>query len=174
MDIRFVLPKIDLLDEVECEALAMPFFEDERPLRGILGLLDWRLCGFVSQRIISGRICGCLGEAVLLPGHPHLNVDKLFLFGQGPEASWTEERAEQTTERILSTLEAAAARTSALALPGRAAEGMAPARAMEIFLRVSDRHPEHDEVIVVESEWGQKAMTSVLERQRRRDRALDG
>jgi hypothetical protein len=174
MDVRFVLPDIELLDEIECEALAMPFYEDERPLRGVLGMLDWRLCGFVSRMIIRGRICGCLGEAVLLPGRPHLNVDKLFLFGQGLEEAWTEERARQTTERMLSALGLAAARTSVLALPGRETEGIAPARAMEIFLQVSKEHPEHDEVIVVESEWGQKAMTSVLERQRRRDRALDG
>ncbi len=174
MDVRFVLPDIELLDEIECEALAMPFFEDERPLRGVLGILDWRLCGFVSRMIIRGRICGCLGEAVLLPGRPHLNVDMLFLFGQGPEAAWSEERAEQTTERMLSTLGAAAARTSALTLPGRAGKGIGPARAMEIFLQVSNRHPEHDEVIVVESAPGQKAMASVLERQRRRARALDG
>jgi hypothetical protein len=171
VDVRFVLPVIDLLDDVECEALAVPFFQDERPLRGVLGMVDWRLCGFLSRMIIRGRIHGFLGEAVLVPGRPHLNVDKLFLFGLGPEKSLSEELAEQITEQMLSTLATAAARTSALTLPGRAAESISPARAMEIFLQVSDRHPEHDEVIVVESAPGQKAMAPVLERQRRRARA---
>jgi hypothetical protein len=171
VDVRFVLPAIDLLDEIECEALAMPFFEDERPLRGVLGMVDWRLCGFISRMMIRGRIGGCRGEAVLVPGRPHLNVDKLFLFGLGPQTALSERLVEEATERMLCTLAAAAARTSALTLPGRAAESIPPARAMEIFLQVYDRHPEHDEVIVVESAPGQKAMMAVLERQRRRARA---
>lgn len=171
MEVRFVRPAIEALDEIECEALAMPFFEDERPLRGMLGMVDWRLCGFISRMIIRGRIDGSLGEAILLPGRPHLNVDKLFLFGLGPEPAWSERLAEEVTERMLITLAAAAARTSALTLPGRASGGIPPARAMEIFLQVSDHHPEHDEVIVVESARGQKDMRPVLERQRRRARA---
>jgi hypothetical protein len=171
VDVRFILPAIELLDETDCEALAVPFFEDERPLRGVLGMVDWRLCGFISRMIIRGRIRGLLGEAVLVPGRPHLNVDKLFLFGLGPQESLSEGLAEEVTEQMLSTLAAAAARTSALTLPGRAADSISAARAMEIFLQVSDRHPEHDEVIVVESAGGQKDMLPVLERQRRRARA---
>ena len=54
MHIHFALPELAQLDELRCEALALPFFSDERPLRGALGLVDWRLCGMVSSLIIEG------------------------------------------------------------------------------------------------------------------------
>ena len=38
--------------------------EDERPLRGDAGLVDWRLCGLISKHLRSGYVTGQLGEAV--------------------------------------------------------------------------------------------------------------
>lgn len=42
-------------------------FEDERPLQGLLGQLDWRLNGVFSNWIRSQRITGKFGEAVYAP-----------------------------------------------------------------------------------------------------------
>ncbi|HMI91498.1 MAG TPA: leucyl aminopeptidase, partial [Polyangiales bacterium] len=74
MHVRFAAPEMAQLDALRCEALALSFFSDERPLRGPLGLIDWRLCGFVSQLLTSGRVGGALLETVLVPARPKLSV----------------------------------------------------------------------------------------------------
>ena len=73
--------EVDLVDLGE---LDLPFFADERPLRGAAGLCDWRLCGKLSQVLQRGRVTGALGEVTLVPGRPRLPFDKLLLVGCGP------------------------------------------------------------------------------------------
>ena len=80
MDVHFVAPELRRLDELKIEALVMPFFSDERPLRGPLGSVDWRLCGRVSRLIERGIVTGKKGETVLVPARPRLPFEKLFLF----------------------------------------------------------------------------------------------
>lgn len=60
MEVSFVVPDLRRLDELKSEAIALAFFEDERPLRGAMGLLDWRLCGALSRLILRGRASGAL------------------------------------------------------------------------------------------------------------------
>ncbi len=57
--------------------------EDERPLRGDAGLVDWRLCGLISEHLRSGYVTGQLGEAVLLPGDRPLSPARILLAGAG-------------------------------------------------------------------------------------------
>jgi hypothetical protein len=42
-------------------------FEDERPMKGIIGELDWRFNGHFSTWIKDQRITGKFGEAVYAP-----------------------------------------------------------------------------------------------------------
>ena len=53
MEIRFAAPNLRQLDTLRCEALAGAFFEDERPLRGALGYIDWRMCGMLSRLLVQ-------------------------------------------------------------------------------------------------------------------------
>ena len=48
------------------DVLVVPIWSDVRPLRGAAGLLDWRLCGKVSQMLREGRVAGSVGEKLLL------------------------------------------------------------------------------------------------------------
>ena len=51
-----VLP-LDLArwDETARVCLVLPVFRDDRPLRGSAGLVDWRLCGWLSRLIKATR-----------------------------------------------------------------------------------------------------------------------
>ncbi len=167
----FVAPDLRRLDELKSEALALAFFEDERPLRGALGLCDFRLCGQLSRLLVRGRARGALGETVLIPARPRLPFEKLFLFGAGPADELDLGRFDQVVERMLDTLDRASVRASVVGLPGRASERVPPVRAMEIFLARALAHPEQDEVTLIEDAEGQRAMTPVVERERRRVRA---
>ncbi len=61
--------------------------EDERPLRGDAGLVDWRLCGLISKHLRSGYVTGQLGEAVLLPGDRPLSPARILLVGAGAQTA---------------------------------------------------------------------------------------
>lgn len=171
MDVHFVPPDLRRLDAMRSEALSIPFFEDERPLSGTLGLVDWRLSGFVSRLILRGRISGRSGEGVLIPARPRLSFEKLFLFGLGPRSRFDERVLRDATSRMLTTLTKARVRASVLVLPGRVLGLIGPVRAMELFLEVAAQHPDHDDVTLVEESEAQRAMEPVVERERRRARA---
>lgn len=171
MDVRFVAPQLKLLDDINCEALAVPFFVEERPLKGAFGLLDWRLCGLLSRMMVRKRINGSFKECVLIPGRPRVGMEKLFLFGLGHEEAFDESVLQTISDYILQTFTAVGVRTSAMVLPGRASDRIEPERAIELFLQVAESHEEHDVVIVVEPEAAQQRMAPVVERERRKARA---
>lgn len=173
MDIRFVPPDLRALDTLKSEAMALPMFSDERPLRGALGLVDWRLGGQISRLILRGRVTGAAAEKVLVPARPKLPFDKLFLFGLGARDGFNESIFEEVTGRMLETLGRARVRSSVWVLPGRPFELIEPVRAMELFLRLAgpEVDAEHDEIILVEDAEAQKSMSPVVERERRRARA---
>lgn len=170
MEVHFVAPDLRRFDLLKAEAISIPVFSDERPPRGPLGLLDWRLCGRVSKLIQRGQLTGERGEIVLVPARPRLTFEKLFLFGVGPRSEFDPALFEATVERMLATLTGVRVRASVLVLPGR--NGLiGAADAMERFLRIASAHSDHDDVILVEDADAQKAMEPVVESEKRRARA---
>ena len=83
MDLSFRPLTLEALDEAEAEAVCLFVGEDERPLTGLAGLVDWRLAGRLSGMIRSGLLTGAPGEALLTPPGARLPFEKLFLFGTG-------------------------------------------------------------------------------------------
>ena len=45
-------------ERVPADLAVAGFFSDERPLRGAAGRADWRLCGTISELLVSGRMRG--------------------------------------------------------------------------------------------------------------------
>ena len=134
-------------------------------------LVDWRLCGAISRILLRGRATGALGETVLIPAQPRLPFDKLFLFGVGRVSQFDDAVVDGVVERILDTLDRALVRTSVVSLPGRCTDRVRPEHAMKIFLGRAAMHPEQDQVCIIETAGGQRAMMPVVERERRRERA---
>ncbi|MCC7539166.1 MAG: leucyl aminopeptidase [Deltaproteobacteria bacterium] len=168
---KFVGGSLRHLDGLKSEALALSVFEDERPLRGAAGLVDWRLCGRLSALAVKRRLTGRLGEVVLIPARPRLPFEKLMLFGAGPSSGFDESAFCERVSQVLETLTRVRVRGSVMTLPGRSMHRIGAARAIELFLSVAERHPEHDEVTVIEDLDAQKEMQPIVERERRRARA---
>jgi hypothetical protein len=171
MDVRFVVPDWKSLDALHTEAILTPFFSDERPLTGVLGLIDWRLCGFVSRAILRGALRGEAGETVLMPLRPRLRMDKLFLFGLGPEQAFDESQLRAVTERMLEVGTRARVRAMAMVLPGRSTGRVSASSAMEGFVQAVARRRDQDEVVLIEPPEAQREMDPILQRERRRARA---
>jgi hypothetical protein len=83
--VRIELANLSLaaLDVGEADGLALFVAKDERPLRGLAGLCDWRLCGSLSRVVHSGFFAGAPGEALLMPGKGRLRATKIFALGLG-------------------------------------------------------------------------------------------
>jgi hypothetical protein len=171
MEVRFVAPDWENLDALRSEAILTPFFSDERPLAGVLGLIDWRMCGFVSRMVFQGHVRGIRGEQVLVPLKPRFTVDKLVLFGLGPESDFDDAVLRDTTARMLDVVTRAQVRATAMVLPGRNTQRVPAADAMETFVQALGTRRTQDEVVLLEPPEAHKDMAPILQRERRRARA---
>jgi hypothetical protein len=69
------------------QGLVATAFINERPLQGLLGLLDWRLGGELSNFIRRGTFSGVAGESVYFPFTRVQRGFHLFVVGAGVSAS---------------------------------------------------------------------------------------
>jgi hypothetical protein len=117
MDLSFYPLTMEAVDQADAEALCLFVSADERPLTGLSGLADWRLCGRLSRMIRSGLVTGSGGEALLTPPGSRLSFKKLFVFGLGGAA--TEDELAGRVAEALRKLAHAGVRDAALQLPTR-------------------------------------------------------
>jgi len=68
------------LDRLDVDSLAA-FVGPERPLTGLAGLVDWRLCGAVSRAILAGTFAPEKGDVLLLPSGGRFPTPRVFCFG---------------------------------------------------------------------------------------------
>ncbi len=173
--------------------IGLPFFEDERPLRGAAGLCDWRLGGRLSrllgarigsQRDDRGeavRLSGQFGEKLLLPTGKRLPFGRLILYGLGSSKLFDEGRARIAARELLASLRGLAPTGAttpchvAIVPPGRSTGALSARQALEILLAeaepIFDRHPQPDpqpdsaeKLTVVESTAGQKEAAELARR----------
>lgn len=101
------------LDALEADSMAA-FVGAERPLQGLAGLVDWRLCGAVSRAILAQTFSPESGEALLLPSGGRFPVPRIFFFGLAGES---DAAAEAAARHACEVLAKAGARRVAVALP---------------------------------------------------------
>src|SRR5438309_1090876 len=123
MDLSFYPLTLEALDQAQAESLCLFVGEDERPLRGLAGLVDWRLAGGLSRHLRSGFVQGRSTDALLTIPGPRLGFQKLFIFGTGPQGQPEQDLAARMAEG-LRKLAAAGVKSVALDLPrGLSVEG---------------------------------------------------
>jgi hypothetical protein len=150
------------LDELQTQLLVLPFFSDERPLLGTAGLVDWRLCGALSRKLMSGYIKGSFGEKALLTTPPKLQADGLLLVGLGDSSAFGTRTAKQACLLIGDALTEAKVSTAALALPGRSIGLLGALDAMQIWLDCSDAARELEELSIIEEVAAHRSLDSLL------------
>lgn len=171
VDFRFLPPDLRALDDASAEVVVACIFEDERPFRGLAGLLDWRLSGRLSRLARASFVRGALGEALVVPARPRLPFDKLVLMGAGARSSFDEPTFRRVVERVLDALAGLQAKKALLELPGRGDGLIEPSRAADVFFDLT-ADQEHDTLALVEDAEGQKVFEArALERRRSKRRA---
>jgi hypothetical protein len=155
------------LDELQTEIIVLPFFSDERPLCGAAGLIDWRLCGALSRKLMAGYLDGSFGEKALMSTPPKLKSERLLLVGLGQSTTFDAGIAARACTLISEALTEAKASTAALALPGRSM-GLLPAlESMQIWLAASPGDGDLQEVSIIERAEEHRALDLLFDGLRR-------
>lgn len=113
---RLLEPTLSAVDALDVDSIAVGFCRDVRPLGGLLGMLDWRLCGRLSRLLEAGTIDGAVDEKVLFPTAGRVSAPRLFLYGWGTQA----EAKAHATERVaamIAMLDKAKVKRVAFAFP---------------------------------------------------------
>jgi len=170
MELRFIAPTLRQLDKLGGEVLACGLFEDERPWKGVAGLLDWRTAARLSRHAEGGALTGELGEVVLVPGRPRLPFEKILLFGLGPKADFDETAYAAVIERMLGTLSDLRVRMAVVERPGRHCGQLDAVRAVHLLMEACASYPNQDVWTLVEAVHDQKRIAQHLAEERRRKR----
>jgi hypothetical protein len=96
----------------------VPCFEDERPLQGLAGYIDWRSCGMLSRLVRSGWCTGRQGESLLMPTRVGLPVERLVIMGLGSSQSITPTTAATAIGAIVDVAHRLRPRSVLVAMPG--------------------------------------------------------
>src|SRR5262249_40631049 len=149
------------------ELCACSIWSDERPVRGFAGLLDWRQGGRISALLKGGFFRGDAGEALLVPGKPHVPFEKVLGIGLGARADCGEERFRQGVLHIATALERLRIRRAVVELPGRGTGAIEPEAAIALALDCVRSSPEHDTWWLVETAADQKRTEARAAEERR-------
>jgi Cytosol aminopeptidase family, N-terminal domain len=171
MELRFLPPDLRRLDTASVELCACSIWSDERPVRGFAGLIDWRLGGRISGLLKSGFFRGELGEALLVPGKPHVPFEKVLLIGLGPRSAFGEDRFREGVLHIATALERMRVRRAVVELPGRGCAAIEPEPAITLALECAGASPDHDVWWLVEPPADQKRTELRAAEERRRIRS---
>jgi hypothetical protein len=111
-------PSLEALDGLAgCDALCLFVAEDDRPLSGAAGFVDWRLGGGLSRVLEQGFFVGAVDDRLLLPTSGTLPMSRIFAIGIGLEAALDAARLGKLLEGTAAMLKKAGVGSVALALP---------------------------------------------------------
>jgi hypothetical protein len=99
-----VILSSERIDVQECDILVTGFFQDERPLKGSSGWVDWRLNGMLSRFLIEKRLTGDLQEATLIPSQGRVMSRIILLLGLGQVKEYSYLRLRELSPFLLETL----------------------------------------------------------------------
>ena len=134
MNFQTINPALHRMDELKHDALLLAHFADERPLRGVGGLVDWRLNGKLSNMILRGRLSGAWGEQMLYPQDGRLPFTKIVFFGLGDRSKYGTTRFKEVTNRMLRTVMRIQCWSFCTVLPGRSSLKLVPRQLIDLWL----------------------------------------
>ncbi len=104
-------------DVQECDVLVTGFFQDERPLKGSSGWMDWRLNGMLSRFLIEKRLTGDWQEKFLIPSQGRVMPRMVLLLGLGKVREYSYLRLRELSPYLLEILKKLNTSNICLSLP---------------------------------------------------------
>lgn len=124
MQLRFAPPNLQALDREHGGTLVVCAFDEERPLKGLAGRVDWRLCGRLSKLIDAGNIDAAFGATLLCPINGRLPFERLMFVGLGSVADYGKKRYSEACHIIAWKLARMGETDFAMSLPGHLGRGL--------------------------------------------------
>lgn len=121
-------------DQQKIKCLVLGFFCDEKPPRGICGLIDWRLNGMISREIKEGHITGEFKEKVAIPYPERIGSELLFLSGAGCIADLSYDRIYSMAYEIAGAIDKMRLREFSFDLPGEGRSALITAGMLEAMI----------------------------------------
>jgi hypothetical protein len=113
---------LEALDPLPVDTVCLFVPEDERPLTGAAGYVDWRLCGQLSRLLVDGFFKGSRGESLLLPSNGRIGAPRVVVLGLGPGGDALHPGVLRSAlSQAADVLNRARVDSVALELPGRGA-----------------------------------------------------
>ncbi len=122
MTVRFLPRTMDNLDTLNGDLLALCVFQDERPLRGLNGLVDWRAKGRVSRFLLSRKFEGSSWESLLASTPSAVAAERLLVFGLGPKKSFSNLAFAEAVGKLLDVVAGIQPESLVMEIPGTVAE----------------------------------------------------
>jgi len=102
------LVKIELtgkpIDKIPAQAIVSGLFLRDIPLKGHLGMLDWRLYGFFSQLLEESKLTGKFRETYLVPTKKKALASHVLILGLGQKKGFDEKKIRELTPFVLKSL----------------------------------------------------------------------
>ena len=92
------------VDVQESDILVSGFFQDERPLKGSSGWIDWRFNGMLSRFLMEKKLTGNWKEATLIPSQGRVISKMILLLGLGKVRDYSYLRLRELSPYLLETL----------------------------------------------------------------------
>ena len=104
-------------DQLVGDAVAVLYFEDQRPLRGPCAVVDWRLDGQLTRALLDGQLTGRAGEHAVFQNNAKLQTEWSLFVGGGKWEGLCRETYASLIRHMLVNAHQAGFRKLALCLP---------------------------------------------------------
>ncbi|HEY4716682.1 MAG TPA: M17 family peptidase N-terminal domain-containing protein [bacterium] len=126
-------------EKINFELFVTTLFNDERPPRGLSGLLDWYSNGKLSNLMMKDMLTGDIGEHVYITGGSRLPLGRFVIFGMGASTNLSQKTYSDISSKIVESIIDMKFNSICCGLPGFHKLNFEFSRAIEIFLHEIER-----------------------------------
>ena len=109
---------LSALDDLGHDVLVLQVFNNEKPLRGLSGYVDWRLNGKLSALLKEGWLRGETDDRLLTTADGRIGTERLLVIGLGDSGSFDTKGFQAAQARMISVLAGLQSKDVALELAG--------------------------------------------------------